>query len=148
MPVHVKVSEVMSTNMFTVSYDETLKKADEIIHNEHVKYVPVLESGKFVGMITERKIMEYSLRQIYDFDSNLGDLGFNKISDYEQVIENHQHVIYPEDSLPKGIKLMSKYNLEYLPVVDWDNNFKGIISTKEIMLYLNKLLHEETAVNN
>lgn len=142
MPHNSRIYDIMSSELYTVDVTDTIKKADEIMRDEKVEHVPVMENDSLVGVITERKIMEYSLRQIYEFE-NPDKEGFNKIIDYEQIMEKCNHVIFPEDSIAKAVKLMSKYNLKYLPVVDWQYRMQGIVTITDLLLFFNKKVEDE-----
>ncbi len=143
MPLSAKVDEVMTRGAFAVEFDDSIKKADDIIREEGVRQVPVVESGKFIGMITERTLREYTLRKIYDYDDEFGEMGYNKISDFENILTKNNHLIYPEDSIAKAIEIMSKKKVDHLPVVDWDKNLIGIITAMDVLLYVNKKIKEE-----
>jgi len=135
----------MNKGVFYVDVNETIKRADEIMREEKIKHLPVVEGTKYVGIITERNIMEYTLRNLYDAEDNLGELSQNQILDFQKIITRQEHVIFPEDSVAKAIKLMAKYRLDCLPVVDWQKNLLGIITTTDIMLFVHKLMEEYEA---
>ncbi len=134
MPNTERIENIMTRGVFTVDFDDSIKKADDIMKEEKVKHVPVVDSGKFIGMITERTLMEYSLRKIYDYDD--AETGFNKISDFENVMSRNVYLIYPEDSITKAIEIMTKKRIDYLPVVDWEKNLLGIITAMDILMYI------------
>lgn len=140
MPFAIKVEEVMTDNVFSVEFEDSIKKADSIMREEHVKQVPVVDNRKFIGMITERTLMEYTLKQMYEYDDSLSDLEYNKISEFQNILAKNVHIIYPEDSISKAIEIMSKKKVDYLPVVDWEKNLVGIITAIDILLYVNKNL--------
>lgn len=142
MPSNSKVSEIMTTNVFTVSIDDTVFDAEQIMKNEKVRHIPVLEGRKIVGMICDDKIREYSLRQIYDSDQNFGDIGFNKITDYEKIMNDVPYVIYPEDSISKAVKMFAKHKIDCLPVVDWEMNLVGLITNTDLLLYFHHFIEE------
>jgi CBS domain-containing protein len=142
MPSNTKISEIMTSGVFSVEIDDTIHRADEIMRNEHVRHVPVIDGGKFIGLITERTLMEYTLRRLYDFDDEFGEIGYNKIGDFSEIMTKNLHVIYPEDSVRKAVELMAKYKLDCLPVVDWKNNLIGILTSVDVMLFINKKLSE------
>lgn len=145
---NLKIADLMNKGVFYVSVNDTIKKADEIMRDEKIKHLPVVEGSKYVGLITERNIMEYTLRHLYDAEDNMGDAAYNQILDFERIITRQQQVIYPEDSVAKAIKLMAKYRLDCLPVVDWQMNLLGIITTTDIMLFVHKLMEEYEASNS
>ncbi len=138
MDKRTTIGDIMTRNAFTVDIEDTVHKADSIMHDENVKQVAVLEGKKFVGIITERSIMEYSLRKLYDFDDT--DMDQNKIIDFEKIMTRDCPVVYPEDSLQKAIKIMNKNKTDCLPVIDWDYNLLGLIKANDLLLYLNKLI--------
>lgn len=140
MPNLTKLEDIMTKGVFTVSLYDTVNDADRIMREEKVRHVPVLDGNKFIGLITERTLNEYTLRQIYDFDDNIEDSGKNKIFDFQQVMAKDVHVVYPEDSVKKAVELMVKKKIDCLPVVDWDNNLLGILTIYDILLFLNKKL--------
>lgn len=140
MPNNSKVSEIMTTNVFTVGIDDTVFDAEQIMKNEKVRHIPVLEGRKIVGMICDDRIREYSLRQIYDREQNFGDIGFNKITDFEKIMHEVSYVIYPEDSISKAVKMFVKHKIDCLPVVDWEMNLVGIITNTDLLLFFHNFL--------
>ena len=146
MESFTKVSDIMTKDPYSVNIDDTVHKADEIIKTENIRHLPVTEGKKFVGLITERKLSEYNLKKLYEFDNPDGENGYNKIIDFEKVMKRGCHVVYPEDSVQKVIKLMAKFRFDSVPVVDWDNNLVGMVSFLDILLYLNEKIEEGVLV--
>jgi acetoin utilization protein AcuB len=142
MPTLTSVGEIMTKSVYTVTLEDTVRKADEIMKSEGFSQVPVLEDGKFIGLITERSLMEYSLRQLYEFDDAYGEAGYNKILDFEEIMTKNVRIIYPEDSIKKAIELMTKHKTYCLPVVDWKNYLVGLVTANDILLFFHKKLSE------
>lgn len=140
MPARTRIEKIMSSGVFTVNIDDVVQKADEIMRNENVRHVPVVDGGKYVGLITERSLMEYTLRQLYEFDLSREEIAQNRILDFQNIMTKQHQVIYPEDSIQKAVKLMAKYKYDCLPVVDWSNNLVGIITSIDIMLFIHNKL--------
>jgi CBS domain-containing protein len=142
MPSQTTINEIMTKSVYSVTLEDTVRKADEIMRSEGFSHVPVLDEGKFIGLITERSLMEYTLRQLYEFDDSFGEAGYNKIVDFEEIMTKNVRIIYPEDSIKKAIELMTKYKTDCLPVVDWKNYLVGIITANDILLFFHKKLSE------
>lgn len=142
MPAKTQVKDIMTEGVYSVTVDDTLKKADDIMKKENIRHIPVVEGSRFAGLITRSKVMEYSLREYYDPESNFGEDVFNKIIDFEDLMERETHVIYPEDSTQKAIKLMAKYGLDCLPVVDWDMNLKGLLTFTDVLLFIHSKIEK------
>ncbi|WP_419172492.1 CBS domain-containing protein [Halobacteriovorax sp.] len=53
-----KLSDVMSTNLVTVSSENTLNGVVELMMKKHLKRLPVVDDGKLVGIITRKDILK------------------------------------------------------------------------------------------
>lgn len=137
------VNSIMTRNVFTVTLDDTLHRVDEIMRTENFTHVPVVEEGKLVGIITAQKLKELTLLNVYDFhDNTYGREGYNRISDFQHIIDRNYHQVYPEDSIGKAVKTMVKYKVDCLPVVDWDGVITGILTSYDMLLFLNKKIED------
>lgn len=131
-----KVNSLMTKGVFYVEYDDTVKKVDTLMKEENINQVPVVENGKLVGVITDKTLREYELREMYESDAKESELAYNKISEFRNLFAKNVHIVYPEDSIIKVIEVMTKKHVDFLPVVDWDNNLLGIITSHDILLYV------------
>jgi CBS domain-containing membrane protein len=137
-----KISDIMPEGFFSIELEDTIHKADEIMRNENIKHIPVVDNGKFIGLITERTIMEYTLRKLYDFDDDFGSQGYDRVIDFQNIMIKNLHLIYPEDSVRKAVEIMAKKRIDCLPVVDWEKNLLGLLTFTDILLFLNKKFSE------
>jgi CBS domain-containing protein len=132
----------MTGNVFSVDIHDTLRAADDIMRREKLRHIPVLEDNRYVGMLNHQKIYEYTLRHLYDFEEKPEDTSDMSIIDFENILEKNLHLLYPEDSIQKAVELFTKYRYECLPVVDWDKNLVGILSTIDVLLFFHKTVVE------
>ncbi len=58
-PGDVKVSEIMSKDMFTVSKNESIEEAAKLMRKNGVRRLVVLEDERIVGIITETDIAKH-----------------------------------------------------------------------------------------
>jgi CBS domain-containing protein len=56
----IKVKDVMSTPLISISPDEKIEKAIKLLGKNRIRRLPVIENGKLVGIITERDIVQFS----------------------------------------------------------------------------------------
>jgi acetoin utilization protein AcuB len=138
MPIVTKVEDLMAKEVITVNLEDTIKKADDLMHQENIKQIPVIDEGKLIGVITERNIMEYTLKKLYDADDDFGDDGYNNIIDFEKIMSKNVNLIYPEDSIKKAVEIMVKKKVDFLPVVDWENNLVGMITSHDVLMFFHK----------
>src|SRR5690606_27883848 len=116
----VKRSESgMIRNPITLSPDKTIGDALELMKKYRVSGIPVVESnGKLVGILTNR------------------DLRFepNKRLKVTALMTKENLITAPlGTTLEKAEKILQKYKIEKLPVVDKTGKLKGLITFKDIM---------------
>lgn len=58
-PGDVKVSEIMSKDLFTVSKNESMEEAAKLMRKKGVRRLVVLEDERIVGIITETDIAKH-----------------------------------------------------------------------------------------
>lgn len=51
-PATTPISEIMSTNLTTVTPDTTVQQAMRIVTEKRVRHLPVLDNGKLIGLIS------------------------------------------------------------------------------------------------
>ena len=114
----VKKSESgMIIEPITISPDQTIRDAQQIMAKYRISGVPVTKQGKLVGILTNRD---------FRFESRM-DL---KVS---QVMTKDNLVTAPEGtSLEKAREILHEHRIEKLLVVDKQFRLKGLITIKDI----------------
>lgn len=102
---------------FYLSPNHTLADANELMGKFRISGVPITENGKLVGIITNR------------------DLKFEE--DYSKLIKDcmtSENLVTAKVgiTLEEAKKILGKARKEKLPIVDDDNNLKGLITIKDI----------------
>ena len=116
----VKRSESgMIVNPITLTPDRTIREAEQIMSKYHISGIPVVdERGKLVGILTNR------------------DLRFERESNklVSQLMTKENLITAPlGTTLHEAEKILHKYRIEKLPVVDKKGIIKGLITYKDIM---------------
>lgn len=105
------------TNPFYLSPDNTIDDSLALMSKYRISGVPITVEGKLVGIITNRDI-------VFETDYS------RKIS---EVMTKEKLVTAPEDTNIEQAKEILKNNkIEKLPLVDKDNNLRGLITIKDI----------------
>lgn len=105
------------TNPFYLSPDNTIDDALALMSKYRISGVPITVEGKLVGIITNRDI-------VFETDYS------RKIS---EVMTKEKLITAPEDTNIEQAKEILKNNkIEKLPLVDKDNNLRGLITIKDI----------------
>jgi IMP dehydrogenase len=114
----VKRSEAgMIVDPITLGPRAKLRDALEVMERYHISGVPITESGRLVGILTNRDI-----RFEEDEESLVGDL-----------MTSQDLVTCPVGTtLPEAQEILHRHKVEKLPVVDEDYRLKGLITVKDI----------------
>ena len=105
------------TDPFSLSPEHTLQDADNLMAKFRISGVPITEGTKLVGIITNR-----DLKFETDFSKKI------KESMTSEGLITAQEGI----TLDEAKAILAKARKEKLPIVDKDNNLKGLITIKDI----------------
>ena len=114
----VKKSESgMILDPITISPNQTIRDAHEIMSNYRISGIPVTKDKKLVGILTNRDLR---------FEPRL-DLAVS------QVMTRDNLITVPEGtSLAKAREILHEHRIEKLPVVNKEFELKGLITIKDI----------------
>lgn len=105
------------TDPFSLSEDNTLSDADDLMAKFRISGVPITNNGKLVGIITNR-----DLKFETDYSKKIKDCMTS-----EGLITAREGI-----TLEEAKQILAKARKEKLPIVDQDNNLKGLITIKDI----------------
>lgn len=105
------------TNPFFLSENHTIQDAQDVMAKYRISGVPITENGKLIGIITNRDI-------IFEADYS------RKIS--EVMTRNNLITASEGTTIEEAKELLKKHKIEKLPLVDSENNLKGLITMKDI----------------
>ena len=107
----------MIRNPITLDDQKTVRDAKQLMDQYSIGGLPVLSKGKLVGIITKRDIR---------FESNLNTLVKDRMTSKNLITVNS------DTSNEDAKKILQKYRIERLLVVDKQNNLDGLITVKDL----------------
>jgi len=119
----MKIKDVMTKNVASLHVDDTVIKAAEIMKEQNVGSVPVCDSNRVVGMITDRDI---ALR-IVAAGKNADKQSVRDVMSTNPVIGQ------PEMDVLDAAKIMGERQIRRLPVIE-KNGLVGIVSLGDLAL--------------
>jgi CBS domain-containing protein len=133
----MRVLDIMSIDVLTVSPEESLKAAARLMVERGVSGLPVVnEAGKLVGIITEADFLEReadrSHRRLLDALMHKPDT-VSEAETVGEVMSTHPVIIYPEASVTEAARVMSHHHVKRLPVVNDEGELQGIISRSDVV---------------
>ena len=106
------------TNPFSLTAEHHVYDAEELMSKYRISGVPIVdENNKLIGIITNR-----DLRFVHDYSTKIGE-----------VMTKDNLVTAPVGTtLQEAEQILQKYKIEKLPLVDENNELKGLITIKDI----------------
>jgi len=131
----LRVGEVMSTSIVSVSPKDPLSKVVELAARTHHTGFPVVENGRVVGMVTQSDLFAHRYEDMARIP-------------VRQVMSRRVIAVTPRESLAEALTKMMRYDVGRLPVVEDYRSMRlvGIITKKDIIQAYDRLRNRsETA---
>ena len=117
----MKISEVMTTDVQTVSADQTAREAANFMLRAEAGSIPVCEGDRVIGIITDRDIAIRGVAEGRGPDTLVRDLMSDGVV-----------CARAEDNVDDVARRMSEEQVRRLPVLDADEKLIGIISLGDL----------------
>ena len=117
----MKISEVMTTGVETVSADQTAREAASFMLRADAGSIPVCEGDRVVGMITDRDIAVRGVAEGRGPDTPVRELMSDGIICARE-----------DDNIDEVARRMSDEQIRRLPVLDADQRLVGIVSLGDL----------------
>lgn len=128
----LSVEEFMSMDLITVTKDDIIELASEIMDAQKVRYVPVEnDKGNLVGLVTSRTMLRY-----------LGDRniwGNKKTTRVGEIMIKNPLTVGPDSLISDAVEIMQKNGIGCLPVVK-NKLLLGVITEQDFLTIASRLL--------
>ena len=125
------VRNKMTANPFTISPDQTIPEAVELLEKHNIRRLPVVQNGKLLGVVSKEDVAQASPSKATSF--SVGEINYilakTKIS---KIMSKKLIVISPDALLEEAATLMRDNHIGFLPVVE-DGKLVGIITESDIL---------------
>lgn len=118
------VQEFISEEIPPLHSSDTLQKALEWMAQFKVSNLPIVDHKKYIGLIAESDILDYNR-----LDEKISEA---KIHIEKPFIYTHQHIY-------ELFRLMTKYNITVMPVLNEKDEYIGSVSSNGIIQNLSKI---------
>nr|WP_232223969.1 CBS domain-containing protein [Anoxybacillus tepidamans] len=110
----------MTTNVATISPNQTVQEAAQLMSQKNIGALPVVENGQVRGMITDRDI---TLRTTAE--------GKNASVPVSQIMSTNIVTGTPNMSVQEAANVMAQHQIRRLPIVE-NNQLRGIVALGDI----------------
>lgn len=112
-------SELISHLVMPLMTSDTGEEALTLMGINHVKHLPIVNESQLLGLISEEDILTH------DVDEPIGSYQLSLVRPYA----------YEEEHLFEVMSKMAHNNLSVIPVVDAQENYKGLITQEDLLQY-------------
>ncbi len=134
----MRVTEIMTKRLVTVSMDDNLKLIKQIFSKTHFHHLLVVESDKLLGIISDRdlfKSLSPNLGKVSETEKDVATL--NKRA--HQIMTRKPISLTTEANIYDAISVFNRSSVSCLPILDDNNKPVGILSWRDIFRVLEKL---------
>ncbi len=125
----MKVRDVMTWNVVSVSSDTPIMEARKIMDAHNVRRLPVVDRGRLVGMVSKERIARTgpspaTSLSVWEINYLMAKMTVKEVMKKDVV------TVHPDTSAEAAIALAQSKGVGALPVVE-DHNVIGIVSTND-----------------
>jgi len=133
------VRDLMSTDLVTLTEDETLAHAQRCMARGRIRHLPVVRDTQLVGLMTHRDLLAASFSIFADVDHHEQRRIFVTVPVVEAM---HRDVVTvsPDLSVKEAAKILLKNKYGCLPVVDGSGDLVGILTEADFLRLTVRLL--------
>jgi acetoin utilization protein AcuB len=136
----MKVVDVMTNNPLTITADETIGQADELMSENNIRQIPVIEGHELVGIVTDRDIRSF-LSHALMANPDLREKALH--TEVREIMTTEPLFLTPDDDLDEAVEMLIEEKFGALPVVDEAEGLVGIVSYVDVLrCFLNRLREE------
>ncbi len=133
----MKLKEIMSRDIASLSSDDTIERAAQLMKQHNVGSIPICSQNKVVGIVTDRDI---TLRSVASGQNSMN----HKVS---EIMTSNPVVGNPDMDVHEATRIMSEKQIRRLPVVE-NNRLVGIVALGDISVEPTLQDNAEMALKN
>jgi len=123
------VHDIMTTNVVTIPSSTSIADAKRIMEAHRIRRLPVVDKGKLVGMLTERRLESVSPSKATSL--SVWELSYllNKTS-VKEIMERNVVTVSPDMSAEESLAIAQGHKVGALVVIE-DGRVVGIVTTND-----------------
>jgi CBS domain-containing membrane protein len=131
------VREIMMGSPVTLKSDDTLDLANDVISLGRIRHIPIVESGKLVGVLSERDLIGTAASEIFGLKQRTKS-ALLKTTLIKSVMKKRVITVEPDTAIKDAAHLMAEKKIGCLPVVS-EGTLVGLVTTTDVLRYVERL---------
>lgn len=138
MKKRVPISQIMTTDVVTLTKMDDLVTAEDTFKRNRIRHIPIVEGKTILGILSYTDLMRISFADAIDEDEQEVDTMVYNMFSIEQVMVKNVVKVSPKDTVKEVAQLLAQKEFHALPVVENDE-LVGIVTTTDLIRYLIEL---------
>lgn len=139
MPRRMKVHELMSTDLVTLTEEETLAHAQRCMRRGRIRHLPVVRDGQLIGLLTHRDLLAASFSVFAEIDADEQRRVFVQLS-VRELMHRDLTTVGPDTPVAAAARILLESAFGCLPVVTGEGRLVGIVTEADFLRLTVRLL--------
>jgi len=139
MPHRMRVRELMSIDLVTLTEEDTLAHAERCMVQGRIRHLPVVRDGRLVGLVTHRDLLAASFSIFAEVDPGEQRRVFVSVPVVDLM---HPSVLTvdPDQTVAEAARLLLENKFGCLPVVSGEGKLIGMVTEADFLRLTVRLL--------
>ena len=115
----MKAGTLVSKSIVPLRTSDTGKEALSIMQDFNIKHMPIVNNTQLLGLISEDDIVSHNIDEA--------------VGSYSLALTHP--VVREDDHIYEVIRLLGEYQLSVIPVIDFDDNYLGLILQSDLLRF-------------
>ena len=135
MKRRVPISQIMTTNVVTLTTKDDLVTAEETFKKHRIRHIPIVSGDTVLGILSYTDLMRISFADAIDDDEYEVDTMVYNMFSIEQVMVKDVVSVPPTATVKEVAQFLAQKEFHALPVV-YEGKLVGIVTTTDLIRYL------------
>ena len=131
------VQKIMMGSPVTLTPDDTLDLANNVISLGRIRHIPVVENGKLVGLLSERDLIGAAANRIFGLNQK-SKSALLKTESVKSIMKKRLVTVTPDTPIRDAARLMADKKIGCVPVIR-DGALVGLVTTTNVLRYLESI---------
>ncbi|MEO0902120.1 MAG: CBS domain-containing protein [Bacteroidota bacterium] len=138
MKKRVPVSQIMTTDVVTLTTKDDLVTAEETFKKNRIRHIPIVQGDSILGILSYTDLMRISFADAIDeHEQDVDTMVYNMFS-IEQVMVKDVISVPSTATIKEVAQFLTQKEFHALPIVD-EGKLVGIVTTTDLIRYLLEL---------
>jgi len=136
MEASTPISTIMTKKVIVADLNTKFSDILVLFLDYRIYHLPVVNSNKLIGMVSLTDALRFFRKEA----NNIKDEDLDKLFDIKIMMTENPSSLGPHNTVKEAAEILSKAKYRSLPVLDEAEQILGIISNKDLVKVLNKVI--------